>query len=151
MRPQPGPDVIPVRPRRWRVKSGHLGWPRGEGDQPRECPREGPGRAARAWEQGAAGDVGLGSSHVVSEGDGARKRLRARIAGLEQPTLDFHACRHPRRTGTYLDHDGPTISQPEPDDRGEIPGPEDLAGRRAAELLLAPLSKAARINGRQAG
>ena len=31
-----------------------------------------------------------------------------------------------------------------------IPGLEDLAGRRAAELLLAPLSKVVRINGRQA-
>jgi hypothetical protein len=31
-----------------------------------------------------------------------------------------------------------------------MPGPEDLAGRRAAELLLTPLSKAGRINGRQA-
>jgi hypothetical protein len=30
-----------------------------------------------------------------------------------------------------------------------MPGPEDLAGRRAAELLLTPLSKAGRINGRQ--
>ena len=30
MRPQPCPGVRPVRPRRWRGKSGHLGWPWGE-------------------------------------------------------------------------------------------------------------------------
>jgi hypothetical protein len=117
MRPQPGPGVIPVRPRRWRVKSGHLGWPRGEGDQPRECPGEGPGRAARAGEQGAAGDVGLSGRHAVTEWGGAGERLGTRIAGCEQAALDFHACRHPRRIGTYLDHDGPAIRQPEPDDR----------------------------------
>ena len=99
-----------------------------------------------ASEDGAAGNVGLGRSHIVTERGSAGKRLRARIAGREEPALDRHACRHPRRAGTHLDHNRPAISQPEPDHRREVPGPEDLIGRRAAEMLHAPVRKAARID-----
>ena len=132
--------------RRCRVQSGHVGRPRGQLDQPRECLSERPRRAIRARQHGAAGNVGLGSSHIVAERGSAGNRLRARMAGREEPTLDLHACRHPRRTGTHLDHNRPVISQPEPDHRREVPGPEDLIGRRAAEMLHAPVSKAAGID-----
>jgi hypothetical protein len=53
------------------------------GKGPPECPGEGPGRAVRAWERGAAGDVGLSGSRTVTERGGAGERLGARIAGLE--------------------------------------------------------------------
>jgi hypothetical protein len=61
--------------------------------------------------------------------------------------LDFDACRYTRRAGSNLDYDLAVISQPQPYDRGQVPGPEDLIPCRAAQMLHAPLGKSARIDG----
>jgi len=69
---------------------------------------------------------------------------------MEQAALDFYACRYPRRVRPHLDYDLAVVGQPEPDDRGQVPGPEDLIRRRAAQMLHAPLGKAGTIHGMRA-
>jgi hypothetical protein len=64
--------------------------------------------------------------------------------------LDFDACRYPRRVRTNLDYDLTVVSQPEPYDCGQVPGPEDLIHWRAAEMLHAPPGKTGRIDGMRA-
>ncbi len=100
----------------------------------------------RAREHGAARDISLRGCDILAERGCAGERLGARITGLEHAALDFDAGRYPRRVRTHLDHDRPVVGQPEPDDRGKVPGPEDLTRWRAAEMLHAPLGKTGRIH-----
>ena len=104
----------------------------------------------RARQHGAAGDVSLRGRDVAAERGGAGERLGARITGQEHAALDFDACRYTRRVRTHLDHHLAAISQPEPDDCGEVSGFEDLLRWRAAEMLHAPPGKAGRIHGMRA-
>jgi hypothetical protein len=103
-----------------------------------------------AREHGAAGDVGLRGCDVIAERGGAGERLGAGITGLEHAALDFDAGRYPRRVRTHLDYDLAVVTQPEPDDRGEVSGSEDLTRWRAAEMLHAPPGKAGRIHSMRA-
>jgi hypothetical protein len=103
-----------------------------------------------ARERGAAGDVGLRGCDVVAQWGGAGGRLGARIPGLEHAALDFDAGRDPRRVRTHLDDDLAAVSQPEPDDRGQVPGSEDLIGWRAAQMLHTPPGKASTIHSMRA-